>query len=422
MILYVVMIFLIIADLVCAEQRRSLDQQQSREPSSFWIEAEYLLWSIKKNPVPVPLLTSASNSDPLPGAIGQPGTKVLLGQSHFHMGWMNGFRVSAGAAVYSRFGIEGNYFLLPTTAKKKSFGTSGLLGSPDFAVPLFDVTGICGLNGIPGETIFLLPGPFSDGPGFFGEFDFRITSRLQGSELNGIYHLFEGGQFYLDGIGGFRWLQLRESLIFKAKTHSIASSPVEFFNFSDRFFTSNNFLAAQIGIDGQYRRKKWKLEAEFKGALGAVLEQIKIKGTCRTSNGNIFFKTQGTANEILPGGIFAEPSNDGKHTKSNFAYAFEAHVNSGYKLTRNLEINVGYTFLWLSKVLRPGKQIDRKVNTTLTALADASRSTVGIGPGPIPFGNSSAAPAPRGPKEPSVSFKTNSFYAQGLDVGVTLLF
>ena len=37
-------------------------------------------------------------------------------------------------------------------------------------------------------------------------------------------------------------------------------------------------------------------------------------------------------------------------------------------------------------VLRPGDQIDRKINSTRTALADASRATVGTGPGPVPFG------------------------------------
>lgn len=400
------------------------EAEHPQKPSSFWLEAEYLLWSIKKNPVPAPLLTTASFSDDLPGAIGQPGTQVLLGQSRFDMGWMNGFRVGVGGAVTPYFDLEASYFMLPSVSKKRTFNTSGQVGSPNYAVPIFDVTGVCGLNGIPGETIFILPGPLPGEPGFFGVFDFRLTSRLQGAELNGLYHGIKRDRFRLSGIGGFRWFQLRESLKFRARTGTVpnVSFPAGFFNFSDRFATSNNFFAGQLGLDGQFKGKKWRLEGELKGDLGAVLEQIKISGSSQTSGGNVFFETEGTASETLPGGIFAEPTNTGKHKRASFAYAFEAHVGAGYKLTRHLEIDLGYTFFWLSKVLRPGKQIDRKINTTLTALADASRSTVGTGPGPIPFGSSSGAPSPRGPNKPSVLFKTSSFYAQGLDVGITLEF
>lgn len=403
---------------VAAEQT-SLDQQPS-----CWIEADYLLWFIKKNPLPVPLLTTASFADPLPGAIGQKGTHVKLGRDHVHMGWMNGFRVGVGGAVSPHFEMEGSYFLLPTVSKKRSFRTSGEPGSRNFAVPIFDVTGVCGLKGVPGETIFILPGPLDGDPGFFGKFDLRLTSRLQGAEAIGLYQLFEGESFHLQGLGGFRWLQLHESLLFKAKTHSIPGVPFPpgFFNFSDRFSTWNNFLGAEFGIGGKYLREKWKLEGKIKGALGAVLEQVKIHGTSRTSGGNLFFETKGTANQTLPGGIFAQPTNRGRHNRNAFAYAFEARIDTGYNFTRNLSVDLGYTFLWLSQVLRPGKQIDRKINTTLTALADASRKTVGTGPGPIPFGDSAGAPAPRGSKKPRVPFKTSSFYAQGLEVGVTVAF
>lgn len=408
---FFIIFFLVITQIAFAQEK-------------FWVEAEYLLWAIKKDPLPVPLLTTASFSDPLPGAIGQPGTHVLLGNEHFGMGWMNGFQVGAGAIVRPRFEVEGSYFLLPSVSKHKSFSTSGEPGSANYAVPIFDVTGVCGLDGVPGETIFILPGPLDGDPGFSGRFDFHIKSRLQGAELNALYDFFGKNHFYLQCLGGFRWFQLYESLTFKAKTQTVpnVSFPAGFFNFSDRFSTWNNFLAAQFGVEGQYRRKKWKFEVDMKGALGAVLEEIKIKGKSRTSGGNLFFETAGTADKTLPGGIFAEPTNRGKHRKNRFAYAFEAHSGVGYKVIRNLEIDIGYNFLWLSKVVRPGKQIDRKINTTLTALADASRDTVGTGLGPIPFGSSSGAPAPHGPKKPSIPFQTSSFYLQGLDAGITLAF
>ena len=49
------------------------------ECSQPWIRGEYLGWALRKSSIPVPLITSATFSDPIPGAIGQPGTRVLLG-------------------------------------------------------------------------------------------------------------------------------------------------------------------------------------------------------------------------------------------------------------------------------------------------------------------------------------------------------
>ncbi len=396
--------------------------EESNRSSIFWMDGKYLFWSIQTNPIPAPLLTNASDSDPLPGAIGQPGTHVLIGQEHFGMGWINGFQAEMGGVVNQRFAVEGRYFLLPTIVKKRSFNTSGEPGSQNYAVPIFDVTGVCGLNGVPGETIFILPGPLSGEPGFAGVFDFRFQSKIQGVEFNGLYSCLERDRLNL--IGGFRWLQLHESLIFKGDTHTVpnVSFPQAFFNFSDRFFTWNDFLATQFGINGTYERKSWKWEGDFRGAIGAVLEQLKIKGSSQTSSGNLFFETAGTSNDILSGGIFAEPTNHGTHKRWAFAYAFEARGSVGYQIFRHLEINLGYTFLWLSQVLRSGKQIDRKINTTLTTLADVSRNTVGVGPGPIPFGTPAGAPAPRGPQRPTSSFQRSSFYAQGLDAGIVLKF
>lgn len=48
-------------------------------PAEFWVRAEYLGWAFAKSPVPLPLVTSGSFADAIPGAIGQPSTKALLG-------------------------------------------------------------------------------------------------------------------------------------------------------------------------------------------------------------------------------------------------------------------------------------------------------------------------------------------------------
>lgn len=390
------------------------------QSSTFQIEAAYLTWFIQKNPLPVPLVTSASFDDAIPGAIGQPHTHVLLGKEEIGMGWMQGFEVGANAWISSQTGLEAAYFLLPQTQKKKSIKTSGEPGSPNLAVPVFDVSGIFGLNGVPGETIYILPGPLLDNPGFSGSFKADLSSQFQGAEINGFYTFEAHPRCILKWVWGFRWFQLEEALKVKVNTATLSSSssPFDFTKCIDRFQTTNNFVGGQIGFKGQYILGRWRLEGLVKGALGASIEEIKIRGSSKTLTGTVWFITSGTGNETLPGGIFAQPSNRGTYCKAPFAYALETRMNSILEITKNWEIDIGYTFLWISKVLRPGNQIDRKINSTRTALADASRATTGIGAGPIPFGAPASAPAPEGKTAPQVVFKQSSFWAQGLNFGI----
>src|SRR5262245_52179047 len=134
---------------------------QHLHAEKFWLESDYLLWKTKKAPLPVPLVTSASLSDPLPGALGQPGTKILLGDKAINMHWRSGFRSTLGEWIdrRHRWGIEGSYLMLPRKFHQQSIHTSGEPGSKNVAVPIYDVTGLWGLNGVPGETVFILPGP-----------------------------------------------------------------------------------------------------------------------------------------------------------------------------------------------------------------------------------------------------------------------
>lgn len=391
-----------------------------------WIEGEYLLWKIKKNPLPVPLVTRGSFSDPIIGALGQSGTKIKLGKQHIDMGWMNGIQVIAGLWLTppQQIGLEASYFLLPTTTRKKSLLTSGEIGSPSYAVPIYDVTGLWGLNGLPGESIYLLPGPLETSPGFHGDFNLKLSSQFQGAQLNGIFGIAKGHLFLLNAIIGFRWLQLKEHLNFRVSTHTVPSFPYgfSFADTKDSFKTDNNYCGSQVGIGAGYTSRHFDLKGIFQAGLGAVLEAIHIRGSLKTSNGNLFYETKNTANETLKGGIFAQKTNIGTHHRQIFAALVDANIQARLKISRHLELDAGYSFLWISALARPGKQIDRKINPTLTALADASRETVGTQQAPTPFGMPGPAQPKQGAKRPEFSLKNSDFWVQGLTIGVTARF
>ena len=68
---------------------------------------------------------------------------------------------------------------------------------------------------------------------------------------------------------------------------------------------------------------------------------------------------------MFAGGLLALPgANIGRYTQSKFAVVPEAGVKIGYHLTPNLRLAVGYNFLYLSSVLRPGDQIDTGLDVT----------------------------------------------------------
>ena len=107
---------------------------------------------------------------------------------------------------------------------------------------------------------------------------------------------------------------------------------------------------------------------------------------------------------IIPTSVLRElPSNIGRYNWDVFAVVLEFPINVGYQVTKQLRVFVGYTFLYASKVLRPGDQIDRVVNTTQI-------------PPPL------AAGTLIGPARPAFHFKDTDFWAQGINFGLEFRF
>ena len=261
-----------------------------------WVEVEYLGWTSKETSLPIPLVTTASFVDPIPGAIGQPNTRTLLGQQTLSSQWQNGFRIDVGTWMFPECGagFESNYFLMPTYTQNKRFFTSGEVGSPNFAVPIFDTTGVFGLNGIAGQTVFILPGPIGGTAGFEGLFNLSVSHQFQGAELDYIYIVGTNGCFGLDGSIGIEWIQLKESLTFQGATHTAIGSSFgsNFYNFQDTFKTDNNFVGGTIGFKTLFEKWNGSIETGIKLGIGVTNERVSIHGTSQTAGGNLFFSLQ----------------------------------------------------------------------------------------------------------------------------------
>ena len=83
----------------------------------------------------------------------------------------------------------------------------------------------------------------------------------------------------------------------------------------------------------------------------------------------------------------------------------EVNLTIGYQITANLSVFAGYNFLYASNVLRAPAQLNRTLNPF------GIPAITGDPPGPFPS-----------PKEPSFTFQSSDFWAQGLNVGLAFRF
>jgi hypothetical protein len=378
----------------------------------YWANAEVLGWKIGDAPQPTPLATAGSLAAPLPGALGQPGTSVQIGGTSVSLPIEVGGRFGLGTWVdrAAGLGIEIGAFILAPSTTRQSVATNGMPGSATYAVPLFDLSGFTS-GGAPGPSIYVLPGPFPNGPGFTGSMQRTMSARMLGAELTGVYRLRDDQGIKVEALAGYRWLQLTEALDFDVQTAGVAgsSNAGQMFNSHDGFHTRNSFNGAQIGMRAEAEYRGFVLRTSLTGALGDMYRSLSVEGSSTTTAGTLFYPVSGGAGAILGGGIFAQPSNIGTYGSHQLAGVAELNVRTGYRLTDLLIPYIAYNALYVSSITRPGDAISPYINTTATALAAASRGS-GF---PSPLG---------GPLGPAVNAGSTGVWVQDISAGVALRF
>jgi len=218
----------------------------------WYASAEYLLWFIRGQPIP-PLLTSGSILDNPPGALGQPGTTVLLGNNNSNYNPLSGLRVRGGwwFSDCHSLGIALGGFFLGEGVNRFSASSTG---SPFLARPFTNA-----LTGLQDIEAVATPN------GLSGAFSSVNTSQLFGAEANLRSNLCCGCNWFIDGLVGFRYLGLHESLRMQENLAIINSQnpnlPVgSTFVVTDRFGTQNTFYGGQIGGMGEYRFGRWSVD------------------------------------------------------------------------------------------------------------------------------------------------------------------
>jgi Putative beta barrel porin-7 (BBP7) len=338
-----------------------------------WIGAEALLWWTKNQPLSVPVITTGPASQGAnAGNLGTQGTTSLNGPLHYDV--TGGVRLFAGGwfDVGHTIGVDGSVFFLGR--QSTGFGAFDRSGNGSFVI---------------NEPV--VGAPFSTqvaAPGFdTGGVTVNATSRLAGGDINLLYNLYRAGGWTINLLGGYRYLELDESLSIAAKSTMfvtttytdnmgnvlVAAPPGSTITVIDRFGTRNQFNGGQLGAEFQYLRDRWFIGGAVKLAIGATHEVITIDGIT-----NVF--PIDAARVPLTGGNFATIQN-GRYARDRFALAPEAQLSIGYQVTPWMRAMIGYNFLYLSTVARPGNQIDNTydgVVRPIVPMASSSYWTQGL--------------------------------------------
>ena len=335
---------------------------------SFYGSADYLFWFVKHQTLPANISLSLSDPNDVPQLPYQRD---------------NGGRFFVGAWLNDRqtLGFEGGYFFLGT---RSSVFEQNLPGSPLANRPIFD--------GITSESTFL-----------------AASTTFMGAEANLRYQALQRDfsaadcpasrriTGHLDLLTGFRYADLSEDLLIN-NTTQFGAAPVLLSNAtlasSDLFGTHNHFYGGQIGAEGGVDIGRFDVTAHAKLAFGNNREEVTINGNTQVSG------PPALGNFSSAGGFFAQPGNIGSFRHDVFAVLPEVGVNLGFKVCDRCRLAVGYTFVYLSNVARPGDQID-------ATAGGASRP-------PISF-LGGARPQPQ-----FGSFNETGFWAQGINLTLEL--
>jgi hypothetical protein len=369
------------------------------EPTSqcrFYLAGDYMMSWFKQFHLNFPLVTTGSPSNPNAGALGEADTAVLVG-GDINESMFNGFKIEAGF-----FLDDHRHWSIDTVVEY--FGQKSVLfnfqsdatGSPVIARPIIDVTPAM-LNVFP-----------DTGPGSAtGGATVDIRTELYSTELNATCHAYQCGHCEWDLLGGFRYVHLQESLNVVDRVNPLPGGAILPFGGNiaaimfpdslvdvDSFRTNNNFYGLQLGTKFRWDCDWVYLSAFGKIALGANSQVVDI-------NGLSTFVSTTMGNTTLPGGILALPSNSGHHTQTVFSIVPEGGISIGLKLTKNIEIMAGYSFLFWTQVARPGNQIDPGVNGTQVPSSQ--------------FFGSTSLP---GPIRPIFTFRDETLWVQSLTFGM----
>jgi Putative beta barrel porin-7 (BBP7) len=378
-----------------------------------YANAEYLLWKVKDGTLPstatatpfgaIPV--TATNSGP-----GAPPTQSLnlpvfsessasFGNGNrTSTGFQNGGRFSAGFWIDPdmTYGLEVRFLFLDVGSDNFNVNTSP---SNAFIAP----TGLTQTTFTPGTvfvpaTIFVTPVLLTGNVN--GRVNGFASNSLYSGEANARSVFLRIGGTDIGGLAGFRFLTFKDQLALTSSVSldNVTSSPVgainpaqQNFSFSsvDNTRVYNYFYGGQVGFDIDSKFGPFFVYARGQIAAGDnhQVADVNSRGTT----------TSATGTTTTTGGLLANPSDNGRHSRDQLSFIPAVDAKVGYQFTDWLRGYVGYGGVYLGSFARAAD------STTLNSFN--GNATI----------NSTVTPI--SVAQPNFRFQNSNVYIQGITFG-----
>jgi|GEM_PF-776451 len=326
----------------------------------FYTELDYLIWWVSKNDlseVTLSLVTQGQWSNPAPGALSQPGTKLVGPYPGFDYGAFKGGKLILGGWLdpEQTVGVEFSGVLLEQRSVGQLYNGHELSPGTIYTNPLKVPYPVL-VNGLPVNSQQTSTAALLKNSGVLGapvsSFTTHTGLQMWTGDVNWMANWGRTEYQTFDLLFGFRQMQIQEGLSLSGST--VYAEPVNgqrtVQTGIDSVASTNSFYGGQFGGRITERFGRFKLDVTGKIALGGVSQNVLITGS-NTS-------TVGGFSTTTPGYVYTQTSNIGRSTARHFAVLPEIYTKVSLPITEHFNLGIGYSFMYLSSVARSGLQLD----------------------------------------------------------------
>lgn len=269
---------------------------------------------------------------PQPQPIGPAGRILYGGNQPVDFGGLDGIRATAGYWLDSQqtWAVELSGFLTEPISQNLAVVHDGAATNPVLLARTDGTLAIGAIIGLPGVQR--------------GAITVSQDTRLWGAETNIVLNSNDNRRWRLELLGGFRYLDLDESLDIAGFSGPLVGQP-NYFQ-ADSFDARTQFWGPQVG--SKLSASWGVLSLSVIGKLGVGVSHLSAQRAGQTLD---------PLGQIVPGGLLVTPFNAGRDTTDRAAALSETTIQVGWQMSRCVAATVGYNFLYLTSSARVGDQI-----------------------------------------------------------------
>ena len=312
-----------------------------------WVSGDFLFGFVQGSRHPALVTASPPGTiKPLAGVLGADGTETLFGGDALNAGLRPGFRLQAGwwFGGGSQLGVEAGFLFVgrQSTSFFASSDQIPIIGRPYFDANAGSQQAV--LVGFPGLTA--------------GNVDVQTTSSaFYSGNIDITENALEFENHRLIAMVGYRFYGFDESLNIRQNLtptdpNVVAGTQIVT---NDSFATRNTFHGLDMGFRTEHVWGNLSLDLLMKLAIGDVRRKVTIAGEQVTT-------VPGVGTTVDAAGVLALGSNSGTFISHDWKVMPEVGATLGWNVRRNLQVRLGYSFLFLNGVARAGDQVDVIIN------------------------------------------------------------